>query len=324
VLLAIALAALIQDSTVDTTFTVQRGQRLELHVHAGDLTVRGWNRNAARVRAELPARAFLEIDREGAAVRVDVGSHRGPPPSVDYEIMVPDWMPLALSGVNTSVRVDGVQAPITVETVDGDVEVTGGSGNISLSSVQGGVTLAGAKGHIEANSVNSDVVVRGASGQIFAEAVNGEVRLERVECDEVNASSVNGDVTYDGPVHPTGHYRLATHNGDVMMTVPEGASAVISVSSFQGDFESSFPVTLRERRGRRFTFTLGSGSARVELESFQGTIRLVRPGGIRVEGKRGEAGAKPTRPEPPTAPASPSTPAPPSAPPRPPAAPPGR
>jgi hypothetical protein len=51
------------------------------------------------------------------------------------------------------------------------------------------------------------------------------------------------------------------------------------VSTFSGDFESDFPVPLREtRKGRRFSFSLGSGSAQVSLESFQGTIRLVRPG----------------------------------------------
>ena len=37
-------------------------------------------------------------------------------------------------------------------------------------------------------------------------------------------------------------------------------------------------MTLTERRGKRFDFTLGSGGAAIDLESFQGTIRLVRPG----------------------------------------------
>jgi hypothetical protein len=52
------------------------------------------------------------------------------------------------------------------------------------------------------------------------------------------------------------------------------------VSTFNGEFESEFPVTLTEtKKGRRFNFTIGTGSAQVTLESFQGTIQLVRPGG---------------------------------------------
>ena len=60
------------------------------------------------------------------------------------------------------------------------------------------------------------------------------------------------------------------------------ANATVSIATFNGEFESEFPVTLTEaRKGKRFSFTLGSGSAQVTLESFQGTIRLVRPGTLR-------------------------------------------
>jgi DUF4097 and DUF4098 domain-containing protein YvlB len=94
----------------------------------------------------------------------------------------------------------------------------------------------------------------------------------------VDANTVNGDISYEGTIRPNGRYRLATHNGDVTVVVPDGADALVSVSTFQGDFASDFPITLRERHGKRFEFTLGKGSARLELESFQGTIELRRPG----------------------------------------------
>jgi hypothetical protein len=56
----------------------------------------------------------------------------------------------------------------------------------------------------------------------------------------------------------------------------------VSVATFNGDFTSEFPVTLTEtRKGKRFSFTLGTGSAQMTLESFQGTIELVRPGSSR-------------------------------------------
>jgi hypothetical protein len=50
------------------------------------------------------------------------------------------------------------------------------------------------------------------------------------------------------------------------------------VATFGGDFSSSFPVRLSEsRKGKRFSFTLGNGNARLELEAFQGRIQLKRP-----------------------------------------------
>ena len=90
---------------------------------------------------------------------------------------------------------------------------------------------------------------------------------------------MNGDVGYDGPIRNGGRYTLSSHNGDVTLAMPESSSATVSVSTFNGEFESEFPVTLREaRKGKRFSFTIGGGSAQVSLESFQGTVQLVRPG----------------------------------------------
>jgi DUF4097 and DUF4098 domain-containing protein YvlB len=188
-------------------------------------------------------------------------------------------MGLDLSGVYTDVKAAGVRAPISVETVQGEVDVTGGEGLVSLRSVQGSVTLRQAKGRIDVHSVNEDVRVSDASGEIVAETVNGEIALDRVDATSLDASTVNGDVGYDGPIRSGGRYSLSSHNGDVTLTVAEGTSATVSVSTFSGEFESEFPVTLREtRKGKRFSFTIGSGSAQVTLESFQGTISLVRPG----------------------------------------------
>jgi hypothetical protein len=40
--------------------------------------------------------------------------------------------------------------------------------------------------------------------------------------------------------------------------MPEKTSATVSVSTFSGDFSSSFPLQLSEtRRGKRFSFTIG-------------------------------------------------------------------
>ncbi len=275
--IALTVLALLLPQGADTTVAVQRGQRLEVNAHSGDITVHAWSRNAVRVHATLDEHARLEIDQSPNAVSVR-SAQRGSPQDADYEITVPTWMGLTLSGVDAEIKVDGVQGPISAETVNGTVTVKGGDGIVSLRSVQGAVSLEGAKGRIDVTSVNDDVTLTDVSGELHVESVNGEIRLERVESDNTEATSVNGSILYNGTIRAGGRYHLVTHNGDVTVTVPENADALVAVSTFQGDFESDFPVTLRERRSQRFTFTLGGGSARIELESFQGTIRLKRPG----------------------------------------------
>jgi DUF4097 and DUF4098 domain-containing protein YvlB len=260
----------------DTTFTVQRGERLELSVQNGDITVRAWNRNAIRVETSGDEAAIVR--RRGSVIGLDSESRRRGD-DVDFVITVPAWMDLTLSGVNTGIKVTGSEAAISAETVEGDVEVDGGNGVISLQSVDGEVTLAHGRGNMTLGSVNSDVTVDGAVGRLAIEAVNGEVRLRNIDSDDVDVNTVNGDIGYDGPIRPRGRYHFVTHNGDITVSVQEGVDAVVSVSTFSGDFESDFPVVLgRGNQGKRFSFTLGTGSAHLDLESFQGTIRLTRPG----------------------------------------------
>ena len=58
--------------------------------------------------------------------------------------------------------------------------------------------------------------------------------------------------------------------------IPENSSVRVTVATFDGSFESEFAVTLPDRiRGRRINFTLGQGSAQMEMEAFDGDIELL-------------------------------------------------
>jgi DUF4097 and DUF4098 domain-containing protein YvlB len=200
---------------------------------------------------------------------------------VDYEILAPPWMPLSVSGTpSADVKIEGTEAEVSVETVEGSISVVGGVGNISLKSVEGDVSLSGARGHVELNSVDGSIEVKDCEGDISAETVDGEITMTGIESADVDASTVDGSIEYDGTITDGGSYRLNSHDGDVSVSVPERANVTISVATFSGDFDACFPVTLNNKTKHRFTFTLGSGSARLELESFDGTIKLCRPGRI--------------------------------------------
>jgi DUF4097 and DUF4098 domain-containing protein YvlB len=277
--LALGTLALTGVQQLDTTVAVGRGQRLEVHAHDGEVTVQAWSRNAVRVQADLSGRERVEVLTSTTAISVRAQSRGDSRNGLQLRISAPPWMAASLMGVNTGMRVAGVSAPVSAETVDGDVDVNGGQGLVSLRSVQGSVRLRGARGRISVNSVNEDIEVTGSSGEVAAQTVNGDITLQMGDAASVDANTVNGDVAYSGPIRSSGRYALSTHNGDISLTVADGTSASVAVSTFSGEFESEFPVPLQgTRKGKGFSFALGSGSAQVILESFQGTIRLVRPG----------------------------------------------
>jgi len=266
----------------DQTVPVARGARLLVDNFAGEVIVRSWDRDSLRVQARHATRSRVNIRTLPTGIRVSASAERGPSGSVDYEITAPAWMPIRVDGQFNFVTIEGTQAEVSVDTNRGDVVVKGGNG-VTVKSVEGDITVEGAKGKINVSSVNQGITIVAASGEIVAETVNGPIALSRMEAASVDASTINGNITYDGTAADGGRYRLTSHNGTITVSVPESSSATFAVRTYNGGFHSTLPVKgdadARDvRRGRRVIFTLGSGNAEFELESFSGGIRLRKPG----------------------------------------------
>lgn len=274
-----ALTLAVMATHTDTTVAVRAGTRLELSNFGGSITVSTWAKSAVRVVAEHSSRVKIQVESSGPDLQIEAQHSRGVPSTVDYELTVPKSMALHLSGVSTDVSVENSEGEVKVESVQGDVTVTGATRSVSASSVEGEVLIRGASGRVNCSSVNGGVQVERTRGPVEASSVNGGIVLRSIQSEEVEASTINGTVSYEGAILESGSYRFSTHNGDVAVTVPEKVNATISVATFSGEFSSEFPVQLNDtRHGKRFNFTLGNGGARIELESFQGSIRLRRPG----------------------------------------------
>ena len=278
-MLALALsAAPPQVAGADTVITVNRDTRLEVENHRGEVLIDAWDRDGVRVQADLDRDQMIDAARSGTVLRVRPRTARGGLADADLRVTVPRWMSIRVEGNQLDVAVRGTEGELSVQTVNGDIEVEGGAGLVTLRSIQGQVTVRGASGRVEAITVNEDIEVSDIDGEVDIETTNGDVTLRRIRATTARATTVNGDVFYDGSIRDGGRYAFSTHNGDISVTVAENANTTVSVSTYRGDFESDFPVRLTgATRDRQFTFTLGSGSARLELESFNGEIRLRRP-----------------------------------------------
>lgn len=264
---------------LDTVVPVNPDARLDVHVMGGTVLVRSWDRDEMRVQARHASRDRVEISSSAVVVRVRTSARHGAPNAVDLEITIPAGMDVDVGGTFLDIEIEGVTGEVNAETVHGDVKLRGGGGVIHLRSTQGSVECEDAQGRIAAGTMNGSLWLRNVAGEITAETVNGSITVERASSAAVELTTVNGRVSYGGTVQDGGRYLLSSHNGDISFTVPQRSNATMSVSTFSGHFEADFPVTLSETSsgGKRFSFVLGSGSARVELESFGGSIRLRRP-----------------------------------------------
>jgi hypothetical protein len=263
----------------DTTFTVAAGARLNVFNFGGEVKVIAWPHDRVRILADHTPYTLIEVQRKGPVLMVSSRAREAPARTVKYEISVPRWIDLNITGINNAVDVEGVDGDVLVESVSGGVHVKGGKGLLTLRSMQGGVRVDGAKGRVHASSVNEGVIVMDAAGEVVATTVNGNILLGRLVSDRVEASSANGDLIWDGEFRKSGRYQFGTHNGDILVVTAGRPDATVSVETFSGDFTSSYPVDLRQtRRGQAMNFTMGDGSAMVGFESFQGAIRLMQAG----------------------------------------------
>ena len=264
----------------DETVPVQRGSRLTINNFAGEVVIHTWDKDQVHVLARHQARMRVWIKSSGTNVSISSSGTTGPQGSVDYDITAPAWMPIRAEGSYSFITVDGVQGEVFANTVRGDVVIKGGSGTITAKSVEGEVDVDGARGKVNVSSVNEKIRITNTGGEITAESVNGGITMTGIEATSVDASTVNGTITYEGRIVDNGHYSFGTHNGDLLLGLPENINATFTIRTYQGSFSTDLPLQGVGRnelqRGRRVTTTLGNGSADVSLETFGGSIRLRR------------------------------------------------
>jgi DUF4097 and DUF4098 domain-containing protein YvlB len=289
-MIAELIVAAMAVATTDQTVQVAKGAKLSVNNFAGDVILKSWDRDAVRVEANHSDRETVDIRQADQTVAVRSRSTRGGPPrSIDYTITVPGWMGVSINGTYADVTAEGLGGDVSVETTHGDITVRGGSGFVSLKSVQGEIVLEKAKGRIEVRAVNEGIRLADISGDLSAESTNGSIILDRIDSANVDLYTVNGNISYDGPLKDKGLYRLTTHNGLIAVPIAERANVTLVARTYNGSIRSTFPLPAdnsSEHRTKRLNLTLGSGSAHVELESFGGTIALRRPGEPRPETER--------------------------------------
>jgi len=263
----------------DETVSVTRGARLLVNNFAGDVVIHTWDKDSVHIVARHQRATKVRIRPSASSLSVSASGEMGPAGSVDYEITAPSWMPLKIDGTYCFVTVEGTQAEVSAESVRGDITIKGGSGFVTAKSVEGTVAVEGARGKLAVSSVNQDVTITDANGDITADAINGGVKLTRIASQSVDVSTVNGTISYHGTIGDGGHYSFASHDGDLLLDIPEKSNATISVRTYDGEFRSAFtslqPANRSDlQRGKRVTMTMGTGSADVALETFSGTIRV--------------------------------------------------
>jgi DUF4097 and DUF4098 domain-containing protein YvlB len=268
---------------LDTTIAFGPNGSLDLKTMSGDIKVTTWNRNEAKISAYVEE-GELVVNLSNSRIGLEAVPRRGRVGDHEFTLTVPVGTRVQAHSVSGDVSVRGAHAALECESVSGDVRVDDAIERIELSTISGSVIGTRLNGTVRASAVSGDVELKDVVGDVSIESVSGDASVVNAKSSDVRAQSVSGEITYSGSMDAAGRYDFKSHSGDVNMEVPGDAKASVTVRTFSGEVESDFPMTLAassgtmKRRDNRMDFTINGGGARVQIESFSGTINIRKPG----------------------------------------------
>jgi DUF4097 and DUF4098 domain-containing protein YvlB len=278
--LANPLGAQDDRQRVDTTFAFASDGSVELGLVSGEIRVVGARTNEVRITASIE-RGRLETSFSRSRVSIEARSVNNRMGSARYDLTVPVGTRVRANSVSGDITVRATMQEVTVRSVSGDITVEEADERVDVATVSGDVDVSRVRARTRAESVSGDIIASELRGSLAAESVSGTIDLRRSRLDGLQASSVSGDIRYEGPFAASGTYRFNSHSGIIGFGLPANAGATLELETFSGRITSDFPLTMQPgatggRRDRRMDFTIGSGGARISAETFSGNITIRR------------------------------------------------
>jgi DUF4097 and DUF4098 domain-containing protein YvlB len=222
------------------TFPLQAGGYLSLENINGDVTIEGWKKNEVSISAVKNGKS-KDLDRIKIVVEVD-----------KYEGK--DWIHIEtdyaesrggfLNFLNNAGSIDyTIKAPS--DAILEDIEL-----------VNGNLKVAGITGYLSLGTVNGSITATGMAGDAWVETVNGNLDL-------------SFDKMSDGQ-----SVDLESVNGAIVLRIPAKANAKVGAETLNGNISSEFGLTVEKGEwvGRSMEGLVGSGGARITLETVNGSI----------------------------------------------------
>ena len=264
---------------IDTTFAFDKSGSVTLTATSGEIIVNG----ASDARIHIVATSENgNLSLDAAPNRVILQNRSG---ESRFEVTVPYGVQVIAHSQSGDLRSHDTRGGIEAHANSGDLEVEGVNGRLDVNTLSGSITARDVTGDVDVMTTSGDIKILNLLGGADVGTVSGDIELRGVTGKTVRAKTTSGDVRYDGLIDAAGRYDFSAHSGDIEMHVQRDASAQLTVSTWNGGINSDFPITLRpgdhaigSGMGKRYTFEIGGGGARISAETFSGDVTIAANG----------------------------------------------
>jgi DUF4097 and DUF4098 domain-containing protein YvlB len=168
---------------------------------------------------------------------------------------------------------------IRISAQRGTVNATGPSSDKDESWHVSFIIYVPRRTDVRAETQNGPIGLYQLEGRIDVRATNGPISLRELAGD-VRARAQNGPVsiTLGGSRWNGAGLDAETHNGPMVLYVPEGYNAHLETGTTNGPMSIGFPITVVGRSlQQRITTTLGDGGPTIRARTHNGPLTIKRP-----------------------------------------------
>jgi hypothetical protein len=268
--LFLTLLASAQTRKLERRFVVDGKPVVILHNPSGRIHVKAWDRNEIVMQSQYAGSRIL-VDTEQAGNRVEVVTRIAGPASstpadlrADFEITVP------------------TEAELQVRTDSGSVTVESVHGDMSFDTVAADLSLQDVEGYLVIKSVGGSLICTRCGGRLDATSISGSFQVLQPLLHHVRLQTSSGNILFDGSFISRGIYVMKNYSGMIEVRFSNQDSFDVRATSLYGLVVNQAPLVPDARRpaspppgmARSLVGSVNQGLARVELSSFNGTIKI--------------------------------------------------
>ncbi|MBD5654962.1 MAG: hypothetical protein IAI50_07240 [Candidatus Eremiobacteraeota bacterium] len=277
---------------------------VRINLRQGDVTIRTWDRPTVMIDGD-PSLVVQrnKTNQRGAPYAGPVAQIQGPSPEGPASLAAESFLITSVpEGAREAILVKsapgegGPPTPVTVTVPNASVYVFAHTnfGTLDVHDYRGGTLFASvARGRVTLENVGGAVFAQSARGPVTVidssfdrlrtRSLTGNITFERCHAHQIEATSVNGSIVYDGGTFAPGLARFESTHGDVAIGTTAGAE-IGAHAAGNGRVYTNFshPVRIDGRDGQMNAVVSGGGPV-VNATSQSGNVFLY-DGSLRSRG----------------------------------------
>lgn len=255
---------------------------IEVINHRGEISFKGIDTDRLTIKGSLDEQATeLKLTRRGSRliVEVKVPEQLAPKKGSKLEISLPTAIAIEAKGVNSKWKFKHTFS-VQIESVRGNIKLTDVSGNVFIDVVNSDMDIENIRGNLKINSLSGKIKLVEIAGNVEVGSIEGNIDYLQKVIHKAQFSNVKGAITVRGQLGADAILNVNTIEGDIRLDVGSSESFHSTVNVLgNGKIINQLPEKGESsalEKGANLNLSRGYGSARIDANTLNGTVYLLK------------------------------------------------